>query len=39
MNPRTLRYIMGHSDTRVTLNSCTHPGPEVAVFAKLFEVV
>lgn len=24
MNPKTLQYIMGHSDTGVTLNTYTH---------------
>ncbi|MBD5459868.1 MAG: tyrosine-type recombinase/integrase [Lachnospiraceae bacterium] len=26
MNPKTLQYIMGHSDIGVTLNTCTHLG-------------
>lgn len=26
MNPKTLQYIMGHSDISVTLNVCTHLG-------------
>ena len=28
MNPKTLQYLMGHSDIGVTLNTYTHPGPE-----------
>ena len=30
MNPKTLQYIMGHSDIRVTLNTYTHVGFEDA---------
>ncbi len=30
MNPKTLQYIMGHSDIRVTLNTCSHAGFEDA---------
>ncbi len=30
MNPKTLQYLMGHSDIGVTLNTYTHPGPEDA---------
>ena len=26
MNPKTLQYLMGHSDIRVTLNTYTHLG-------------
>lgn len=26
MNPKTLQYIMGHSDISVTLNTYTHVG-------------
>lgn len=28
MNPKTLQYLMGHSDIGVTLNTYTHLGPE-----------
>ncbi len=30
MNPKTLQYIMGHSDISVTLNTYTHLGLEDA---------
>ena len=30
MNPKTLQYIMGHSDISVTLNTYTHVGFEDA---------
>lgn len=30
MNPKTLQYLMGHSDIGVTLNTYTHLGPEDA---------
>lgn len=30
MNPKTLQYIMGHSDISVTLNTCSHVGFEDA---------
>lgn len=30
MNPKTLRYLMGHSDIGVTLNTYTHLGLEDA---------
>jgi len=30
MNPKTLQYIMGHSDIGVTLNTYTHLGFEEA---------
>lgn len=30
MNPKTLQYIMGHSDIGVTLNTYTHFGFEEA---------
>lgn len=30
MNPKTFQYIMGHSDTGVTLNTYTHLGYEDA---------
>lgn len=30
MNPKTLQYLMGHSDIAVTLNVYTHVGPEDA---------
>ena len=30
MNPKTLQYIMGHSDISVTLNTCSHAGFEDA---------
>ena len=30
MNPKTLQYIMGHSDIGVTLNTYTHIGHEEA---------
>ena len=30
MNPKTLQYIMGHSDISVTLNTCSHAGFEEA---------
>ncbi len=30
MNPKTLQYLMGHSDKGVTLNTYTHPGMEDA---------
>ncbi len=30
MNPKTLQYLMGHSDIGVTLNTCTHLGLEDA---------
>lgn len=30
MNPKTLQYIMGHSDIGVTLNTYTHIGYEDA---------
>ena len=30
MNPKTLQYLMGHSDIRVTLNTYTHLGLEEA---------
>lgn len=30
MNPKTLQYIMGHSDIGVTLNTYTHLGYEDA---------
>lgn len=30
MNPKTLQYIMGHSDIGVTLNTYTHIGYEEA---------
>jgi len=30
MNPKTLQYIMGHSDISVTLNTYTHLGFEDA---------
>lgn len=30
MNPKTLQYIMGHSDISVTLNTYTHVGYEDA---------
>ena len=30
MNPKTLQYIMGHSDISVTLNTYTHLGYEDA---------
>lgn len=30
MNPKTLQYLMGHSDIGVTLNTYTHPGLEDA---------
>ena len=31
MNPKTLQYLMGHSDIGVTLNTYTHLGLEDAV--------
>ncbi|MCI9153638.1 MAG: tyrosine-type recombinase/integrase [Ruminococcus sp.] len=31
MNPKTLQYIMGHSDISVTLNTYTHLGFEDAI--------
>ena len=31
MNPKTLQYIMGHSDIGVTLNTYTHLGYEDAI--------
>lgn len=30
MNPKTLQYLMGHSDIGVTLNTYTHLGAEDA---------
>jgi len=30
MNPKTLQYLMGHSDIGVTLNTYTHLGVEDA---------
>jgi integrase len=30
MNPKTLQYLMGHSDIGVTLNTYTHLGSEDA---------
>ena len=33
MNPKTLQYLMGHSDIGVTLNTYTHLGLEDIVFA------
>ena len=30
MNPKTLQYLMGHSDIRVTMNTYTHLGLEDA---------
>lgn len=30
VNPKTLQYLMGHSDIGVTLNTYTHPGLEDA---------
>lgn len=30
MNPKTLQYLMGHSDISVTLNTYTHMGLEDA---------
>lgn len=30
MNPKTLQYLMGHSDIGVTMNTCTHLGLEDA---------
>ncbi|WWR15249.1 tyrosine-type recombinase/integrase [Lachnospiraceae bacterium JLR.KK008] len=30
MNPKTLQYIMGHSDTGITLNTYTHIDLEIA---------
>lgn len=30
MNPKTLQYLMGHSDIGVTMNTYTHLGPEDA---------
>jgi integrase len=32
MNPKTLQYLMGHSDIGVTLNTYTHLGLEDAVY-------
>lgn len=31
MNPKTLQYLMGHSDISVTMNTYTHLGLEDAV--------
>lgn len=30
MNPKTLQYLMGHSDISVTLNTYTHTSVEMA---------
>lgn len=40
MNPKTLQYIMGHSDIGVTLNTYTHVQYEDAKkrMGKIFEV-